>query len=146
MPSRDDFQWVYDNVDNASLHMMEDYLYWCAAKYINKKETGRNVPTNALTANLKANPLLFHFLFRTEKSDMKKMLQSFRYQKRATYTEFMNYKLIIAALYSEDDTLERIKTSKVVSDPKTLSAFKDLKNSKEKYLRNIKTIFGEPCQ
>ena len=72
---------------------------------------------------------------------MKKMLQSFRYQKRATYTEFMNYKLIIAALYSEDDTLERIKTSKVVSGPKTLSAFKDLKNSKEKYLRNIKDYF-----
>ena len=69
------YQWIYDNVDNASRHMMEDYLCWHAAKYINRKGTGRNVPTNALTANLKANPLLYVLLFRTERADMKKMIQ-----------------------------------------------------------------------
>ena len=133
------YQWIYDNVDNASQHMMEDYLCWHAAKYINRKGTGRNVPTNALTANLKANPLLYVLLFRTERSDMKKMIQSFRYQKRVTYAESMNYKLLIATLYKlhEEDTLERIETSKVVSGPKTLKEFKDLKNAKNKYLRNI---------
>lgn len=131
------YQWKYDNVENSAQHAVEDFLYWQAARYINRKGTGRNIPTNALTANLKANPLLFDLV--EDKRDRKVLLRSFRYQKRATYTEAMNYRLINAAVHrlDNDDTLERIQTSKVVAGPKTLNEFKDLKNAKNKYLRNI---------
>ena len=130
-------RWAFDNVDNAAPRGMEDCLCWHAAKYINRKGTGRNVPTNALTASLKANPIL-PFLFWVEK-DKKKLLQSFRYQKRANYTESMNFRLMIADMYrlNSDDTLQRIQTSKSISGPKTLQDYKDLKNAKNKYLRNI---------
>ena len=131
------YQWKYDNIDNVSHHAVEDFLYWQAARYINRKGTGRNIPTNALTANLKANPLLFDQV--ENNRDKKVLLRSFRYQKRATYTEAMNFRLLVADMYrlNSDDALQRIQTSKSISGPKTLQEYKDLKNAKNKYLRNI---------
>lgn len=134
------FQWVYDNVDNAALHCMEDYLLWYAARYINKKGIGKNIPTNTLTASLKANPLLYVLmLLITREKDVKKFLQSFRYQKRTTYTESMNYMLLSATQYrlDQDDALERIKTSKVVSGPKTFKDAKELLVARDKYQKYI---------
>ena len=133
------FQWIYDNVDNVAHHCMEDYLLWYVARYINKKGIGKNVPTNALTAALKANPLLYVLLLFTGGKDVKKLLQSFRYQKRTTYTESMNYMLLSATQYrlDQDDTLERIKTSKVISGPKTFKDAKELLAARDKYHKYI---------
>lgn len=132
--------WVLDNVDNAAPQGMEDCLCWHAAKYINRKGTGRNVPTNALTASLKANPIL-PFLFWVEK-DKKKLLQSFRYQKRANYTESINYKILSAWAYrlNEDDTFDRIKTSKTISGPKKMEKGKEYKKLRGIYHQNVLTF------
>lgn len=128
-------RWAFDNVDNAAPRGMEDCLCWHAAKYINRKGTGRNVPTNALTASLKANPIL-PFLFWVEK-DKKKLLQSFRYQKRANYTESMNYKILSAWAYRLDDTFDRIKTSKIISGPKEMEKGKEYNKLRGIYHQNI---------
>ena len=131
------YYWKLENIDNASQHCMEDYLYWQAARYINRKGTGKNIPTNALTANLKGNPFLFDLV--RDNRDRKKMLQSFRYQKRATFAESVNYKLLSAAVYrlDEEDMLERVKTSKVISGPKTLKDAKELMVARDRYQKNI---------
>lgn len=134
-------RWAFDNVDNAASKGMEDCLCWHAAKYINRKGTGQNVPTNALTASLKANPIL-PFLFWEEK-DKKKLLQSFRYQKRANYTESMNYKILSAWAYrlNEDDSFERIKTSKTISGPTELEKGKELIEAREQYKQIIVAFY-----
>ena len=129
--------WKIENIDNAARHCMEDYLYWHAARYINRKGTGKNIPTNALTANLKGNPFLFNLVW--EDKDRKKLLQSFRYQKRATFAESVNYKLLSSAVYRMDeaDMLERIKTSKTISGPKTFKDAKELLAARDKYQKYI---------
>lgn len=131
------YYWKLENIDNAARHCMEDYLYWHAARYINRKGTGKNIPTNALTANLKGNPFLFDLV--QENRDRKKLLQSFRYQKRATFAESINYKLLSAAVYNtdEEDMLERIRTSKVISGPKTFKDAKELLVARDKYQKYI---------
>lgn len=130
-------QWVYENIDNVAHHSMEDYLLWHAARYINRKGTGKNIPTNTLTANLKANPLLTVLL--TDDKDIKIILKSFRYQKRATYAESENYKILSSELYNirEKDFLDRIRTSQTISGPKTLEESKELIKLRKKYTQNI---------
>ncbi len=114
-----------ENIESSVFNLVFNYLRWYAARYLNKKGRGKNVPTNSLTIALKRNPILYLILSRQEK---KFFLHSFLFGKKKgeTLTESYNVIFILHDLYPiySDDTLEKI------SVPKSLSGAKTIKDAK----------------
>lgn len=129
-----------ENIENSIFSLTFNYLRWYAARYINKRCEGNNIPTNALTTALKKSPLLFLILNRQE---MKFFLHSFLQEKRyRTATEGYNAGLILVALYGgyEDDTLEKMTIPESLQEPKKIEEAKALIHYREKVIALIEKM------
>ena len=124
--------WILNNLEAALSHGVYDYLCWYAAKFINKRGTGKKIPTNSLTIALKKNLALFLLL---DEPDMKKILRSFRFQKSFNTTEMFNAWGLESLNYSSGDIIPGYAMApKNNSGPKTRSGWLELLKYRNKAL------------
>ncbi len=114
------------------------YLLWHAARYINKKVKGKNIPTNRFTKALKKNPLALEFI---DGEEQKALLKSFRLQKKFTNAELENAHEFYRSVFKNyDDTIGTIEDNAQIRGPSNHKEYMELLLYRKKIIAFINAI------